>query len=55
MDYELLLQISLQHLSERVRIKLNINGNNIYSAYSKARRMYPQADKIQVTQTERIK
>lgn len=38
-----------------VRIKLNINGNNIYSAYSKARRMYPQADKIQVTQTERIK
>lgn len=37
-----------------IRIRLDISGNNIHSAYSKVRRMYPKAEKIQVLQTERV-
>lgn len=35
------------------KIRFHLCGNNIYSAYSKARKLYPNAEKIQILQTER--
>lgn len=36
------------------RIKFHVCGNNIYSAHSKARKLYPRAEKIQMQHTERM-
>lgn len=36
------------------RIKFHVYGNNIYSAQTKVRKLYPGAEKIQMLHTERI-
>lgn len=36
------------------KIKFYVCANNIYSAHSKAKKMHPGAEKIQVIETERI-
>lgn len=36
------------------KIKFYVCANNIYSAYSKVNKLYPEAEKIQIQHTERI-
>lgn len=36
------------------KIKFYVCANNVYSAYSKVSKMYPEAEKIQILHTERI-
>lgn len=36
------------------KIKFYVCANNIYSAYSKVNKLYPEVEKIQMLHTERI-
>lgn len=36
------------------KIKFYVCANNVYSAHSKVRKLYPGAEEIQVLQTERM-
>ena len=37
-----------------IRIKVNVNANNQISAYQKVKRLYPMAEKIHLTRSEKI-